>query len=42
MSDIEVALTDLGEIATRELAKKSKSNGLEENRGIAKMGGNTA
>ena len=42
MSDIEVALADLGEIATRELAKKHKPQGLEENKEIAKMGGGTA
>ena len=39
MSDIEVALTDLGEIATRELAKEHKPYGLEQNKRIAKMGG---
>ena len=32
MSDIEVALADLGEIATRELAKKHKPLGLKENK----------
>ena len=42
MSDIEVALADLGEIATRELAKKHKPYGLEQNKKIARMGGNTA
>ncbi len=42
MSDIEVALTDLGEITTRELAKKYKPSGLDENRMIAKKGGNIA
>lgn len=42
MSSIEVVLTDLGEIATRELAKEHKPKGLEENRKVAKMGGNTA
>ena len=42
MSDIEVALADLGEIATRELAKKHKPIGLDENKKIARMGGNTA
>ena len=42
MSDIEVALSDLGEIATRELAKKHNPYGLEQNKKIAKMGGNTA
>ncbi len=42
MSDIEVALTDLGEIATRELAKEHKPLGLEQNKEIAKRGGNIA
>jgi len=42
MSDVEVALTNLGEIATRELAKEHKPYGLEQNKKIAKMGGNTA
>lgn len=42
MTDIEVALTDLGEIATRELAKEHKPYGLKENREIAKMGGHAA
>ena len=42
MTDIEVALTDLGEIATRELAKEHKPYGLKENKKIAKMGGHAA
>ena len=42
MTDIEVALTDLGEIAKRELAKKYKPNGLKENKEIAKRGGKIA
>ena len=42
MSDIEVALADLGEIATRELAKKHKPSGLKENKKVAKMGGHAA
>jgi len=42
MSEIEVALTDLGEIATRELAKEHKPYGLEQNKQIAKMGGHAA
>jgi len=42
MTDIEVALTDLGEIATRELAKKYKPDGFYENRQIAKEGGEVA
>ena len=42
MSDIEILWTDLGETATRELAKRHKPVGLEQNKKIAKMGGNTA
>ena len=42
MTDIEVALADLGEIATRELAKKYKPLGLEKNIKVAKIGGHTA
>ena len=42
MTDIEVALADLGEIATRELAKKKNPKGLEENRKIARKGGNVS
>lgn len=42
MTDVEVVLTDLGEIATRELAKKRKPQGLKENRRIAKEGGGVA
>ena len=42
MTDIEVALTDLGEIATRELAKEHKPYGLEQNKKIARRGGNIA
>ncbi len=38
MSDIEVMLADIGEITTRELAKKHKPYGLNENRKIAKAG----
>lgn len=37
--DVVEALTDLGEIATRELAKKRKPYGLEENKKVAQMGG---
>src|SRR5699024_7121045 len=40
MSDIEIALADLGEIATREIAKEYKPYGLEQNKKVAKMGGN--
>lgn len=42
MTDIEVALTNLGEVATRELTKEYKPYGLEQNKKIAKMGGHTA
>lgn len=42
MTDVEVVLTDLGEIATRELAKKHKPEGLKANRKIAKAGGEVA
>ena len=42
MTDIEVVLTDLGEIATRELANEYKPYGLKENKKIAKRGGNIA
>lgn len=42
MSDVEIILTDLGEVTTRELAKKYNPYGLEENKKIAIMGGNTA
>ena len=42
MSDIEVALVDLGEIATREIAKKHNPQGLKENIEVAKRGGKIA
>lgn len=42
MTDIEVALTNIGELATRELAKKHKPYGLDQNKRIAKKGGNIA
>lgn len=42
MSDIEVLLTDLGELATREIAKAKNPNGLNENIEIAKRGGKIA
>ena len=42
MSDIEIALADIGELTTRELAKKHKPVGLDENRKIAKEGGQVA
>ena len=42
MTDIEVALADLGEIATRELANTHKPLGLEANKKVAKEGGGVA
>ena len=42
MSDIEVTLADLGEIATREIAKKHKPKGLRENIEVAQQGGSIA
>ena len=42
MSDIEVTLADLGEIATREIAKKHNPQGLKENIEVAKQGGSVA
>ena len=42
MNDVEVFLTDLGEVATRELAKKHKPYVLEQNRKIAKKSGHIA
>ena len=42
MTDIEVVLTDLGEVATRELAKEHKPYGLEQNKKNAQMGGSAA
>ena len=42
MTDIEVALTDLGELTTRHIAQKEKPMGLSENRKVAKKGGSVA
>ena len=42
MSDVEVALADLGEIATREIAKKKNPQGLNENIDVARRGGKVA
>ena len=42
MTDVEVDLANLKEIATRELVKKHKPYGLKANQKIAKMGGHTA
>ena len=40
MSDIEVILTDLGEVSTRDIAIKENSKGLSENIKVARRGGN--
>ena len=42
MSDIEIALTNIGEIAARDIAKEEKPNGLEENIKVAHRGGRIA
>ncbi len=42
MSDLEIALADLGELTTRELTKKKKPYGLYQNKRIAKLGGHAA
>ena len=42
MSDIEIALIDIGEITTRDIAKKEKPLGLKENMNVARRGGNVA
>ena len=42
MTDIEVLLTDLGEIATRDIAKSECPQGFEENMEVAKRGGGVA
>ena len=42
MTDIELALTNLGEIATRDIAKVKNPKGFDENKKIAKLGGSVA
>ena len=42
MTDIEVALTNIGEIAARDIAKEEKPQGLSENMKVAKRGGKVA
>ena len=42
MTDIEVLLTDLGEVATRDIAKTSQPKGFKENMKVAKLGGQVA
>ena len=42
MTDLEVAITNIGELATREIAKNEKPFGLSNNRKVAKRGGGVA
>ena len=42
MNDLEILLTDIGETATRELAKKLNPIGLNQNKEIVRRGGNIA
>lgn len=42
MTDIEVVLTDLGELATRDIALSEHPEGLKENLKVAKKGGQVA
>ena len=42
MTDIEIALTNIGEIAARDIAKVEKPQGLDENMKVAYRGGNVA
>ena len=39
MSDIELSLTNLSEITTRELVKKKNPKNLDENKELARKGG---
>ena len=42
MSDLEILLADVGETATKELAKQYKPQGLAQNKEIARRGGSIA
>ena len=42
MDNIEIILTDLSEETTKRLAEKHKPQGLEQNKGVARMGGHAA
>ena len=42
MTDIEVALTNIGEIAARDIAKQEHPQGLKENLKVAARGGGVA
>lgn len=39
MTDIEIALTNIGEIATRDIAREEHPHGLNENMKVALRGG---
>ena len=42
MTDIEVLLTDLGELTTRDIAKEEHPQGFKENMKVAQKGGQVA
>ena len=42
MTDMEITLTDLGEVTTIEIAKEKNPIGIEENIKVAKLGGEAA
>lgn len=42
MTNIEVLLTDLGEVATRDIATSEHPKGFKENMSVAKRGGSVA
>lgn len=42
MTDIEIALTNIGEIAARDIAKEEEPKGLKENMKVAARGGSVA
>ncbi len=42
MTDLEVAITNIGELTTREIARNEKPFGLSDNRKVAKRGGGVA
>lgn len=42
MTDIEIALTNIGEIAARDIAREENPRGLKENMKVAKRGGGVA
>ena len=42
MTDIELALTNIGELTTRDIAREEHQRGLKENMSVAKRGGKVA